>query len=96
MKVDFSGRWKAFSGAFIFAGCLLLLTACTLGSKPLKNPELACQTIPCVCEEDDASIFEDAEQAKILWRKNGDAYCPDGFHLEKKEKGDSFITDHGG
>jgi hypothetical protein len=52
--------------------------------------------ISCVCEADDVGLFEKTQTAKILWRSNGDAYCPEGFHLEKKEKGDSFITDHGG
>ena len=50
MAVDWVEWWKLFSGVLISAAGLFFLTACELDSKPLKNPELACQMISCVCK----------------------------------------------
>lgn len=46
----------------------------------------ACQLKACICAEDRGSIFNPKTE-ELLWRDNGDAYCPEGFHLEEAAKG---------
>ena len=64
----------------------MLLSSCLGGPKPLKNPELACQTISCICTANETELFQETATTKVLWKSNGDAYCPDGFHLERKDQ----------
>ena len=62
---------------------VLALAAC--GGGPSPGPPdlaLACQTMDCVCSAPPASVFGTRRSAEVLWRANGDAYCPDGFVLE--------------
>ena len=66
------------------AALVLALGACG-GERPDREaPDLAlaCQTRDCVCASEPETLFVAETKTEILWRPNGDAYCPDGFVLE--------------
>ena len=65
-----------------------VLAACASedpGASP-ENMALACQTMSCACVTEDKSLLRKDKTTEILWRTNGDAYCPKGFALEKSAK----------
>ena len=63
----------------------------------MSNPELACQTIACICEATESDMLEKPAKSEVLWRENGDAYCPEGFALRRAEPEDEqFLEKHGG
>ena len=66
------------------AALVLLLAACAGGQTGPGAPNLAlaCQTMDCVCSEKSRGLFRAPRSAEVLWRANGDAYCPEGFVLE--------------
>ena len=68
----------------IAAGLGLWLAGCGGAEQAGKAPDLAlaCQTMDCVCSESEVGLFEKRRTVEILWRANGDAYCPEGFALE--------------
>ena len=75
--------------ALIAAALAFSLTACGGASKHVgrtPNLALACQTMACTCSAKTGSIFEKKRAAEILWRANGDAYCPEGFVLDPVRK----------
>ena len=51
----------------------------------VPNLALACQTMACTCSAVSGSLFGKTKTTGILWRANGDAYCPKGFVLEPVE-----------
>ena len=52
----------------------------------IPNLALACQTMECTCSAQTGSLFRKTKTTELLWRSNGDAYCPEGFVLEPVEK----------
>ena len=77
-------------GASIVVALALSLAACG-GAKRAEiervpKVALACQTMDCTCSAETGSIFERKAAAEVLWRANGDAYCPEGFVLEPVRK----------
>ena len=60
------------------------LAACGGTESARKAPDLAlaCQTMECTCAAKSVGLFEKRKTADVLWRTNGDAYCPEGFVLE--------------
>ena len=73
---------RAF-GISIVAGLGLWLAGCGTGQAD-RAPDLAlaCQTMDCVCGATSVDLFEKRRTVEVLWRANGDAYCPEGFALE--------------
>lgn len=62
---------------------LVILAACS-GQKPgAANMALACQTTPCACVSENKSLLRKDKIVDVLWKINGDAFCPKGFALEK-------------
>lgn len=63
---------------------LFLAAACGSSETPEQEAErmaLACQTKFCACEQERVGILTKVERVPILWRLNGDAYCPEGYVL---------------
>ncbi len=60
---------------------LVGLTGCAL--EPDPSMALACQITKCVCTTTNWSFMAKDEPAPVLWRLNGDAYCPDGHVLRR-------------
>ena len=63
------------------AALALWLAACETGPGT-PDLALACQTMDCVCGEESRGIFRTPRSADVLWRVNGDAYCPEWFVLK--------------
>ena len=72
------------------AALLLSLAACGSSERArverAPNLALACQTMECTCSAESGSLFEKTRTTGVLWRPNGDAYCPEGFVLEPVKK----------
>ncbi len=72
------------------AALCLALAACGSSERGkverAPNLALACQTMECTCSAETGSLFGKAKTSQILWRANGDAYCPEGFVLEPVRK----------
>ena len=66
------------------AALVLALGACGGAGSDRKAPDLAlaCQTRDCICAAGADTPFAERRETDVLWRANGDAYCPDGFALE--------------
>jgi hypothetical protein len=64
---------------------LLLLAGCM--SKPVVEDQTrlasACQVTKCRCVGETASMFHNPSTADVRWKRGGDAYCEEGFHLER-------------
>jgi len=65
---------------------LPLLAACAAPEKKNVNLSLACQLNKCVCAGPDKLFLKRDEPSPVLWRENGDAYCPEGLRLRLAEK----------
>jgi hypothetical protein len=65
---------------------LTLMTACAGEEESTVDLTLACQLSKCVCSHRDRPFFEEKEPEPVLWRENGDAYCPDGLELKLSEE----------
>jgi len=66
-------------------GVALMLAACgssTSSEEVAERMALACQTKFCACEQERVGILTRVERVPVLWRLNGDAYCPEGFVLK--------------
>ena len=66
------------------AALVLALGGCGGAAPDREAPDfaLACQTRDCICAAGADSPFAARRETAVLWRANGDAYCPDGFALE--------------
>jgi len=83
------------------AACLMavvvLSAACAQEDTKLKDPELACQTMKCICVEPDHTTSETPKKALVLWAENGDAHCPEGLELRRAApKDNDFLKRYGG
>jgi len=61
---------------------LTLLAACTEYEEEKANLALTCQLNKCVCAHPDRLFIEKLDPEPVLWKENGDAYCPDGLQLK--------------
>lgn len=67
-----------------FLAPLVFLAACASKTSELEGtPRMAeaCQLRSCACVASGIAIFSARERTEVLWRRNGEAYCPDGFDL---------------
>lgn len=74
------------NASFLLVCAATLLTA---GCGPTKKPNLAlaCGIQKCICRAESAGIFTSSKAGTdVLWRQNGDAYCPEGYFLRKVEE----------
>ena len=63
-----------------------LLSACAAADKGPGNLADACQLKPCTCVEEGGSAFFGRKTADLLWKRSGEAYCPEGFVLRLAPK----------
>ncbi len=71
---------------FLMAMMLMLLAACAARDESTVDLALACQLNKCICAGPDKLFAQEDEPEPLLWRANGDAYCPDGLELKLVEK----------
>lgn len=70
----------------------LALLACSSDTETQARLEVACAVRKCECVSQEPVVFSAPERHEVLWRDNGNAYCPAGFALaeyeaDKKEPG---------
>jgi len=61
----------------------IALAACAQTPQSTESMALACQTTECICVEETQSIFESGGKAPVQWKQNGDAFCQDGYVLQR-------------
>jgi hypothetical protein len=59
-----------------------LLAACAENEKSKADLALACQLNTCICAGPDKLFVKKADPEPVLWKENGDAYCPEGLKLK--------------
>ena len=62
-------------------GMVLVLAACAQDRGAPVNLAVACETEVCDCAKDGGFT---AKAPALLWKTDGTAYCPDGYHLHMK------------
>ena len=75
-------RRNAMRPLFPMAMILTLLAACADYEEEKADLPLTCQLSKCICAGPDKVFVAEDEPEPVLWRENGDAYCPDGFELK--------------
>jgi hypothetical protein len=59
----------------------LALVGCSAERATTASLAGACQFKPCVCASTKALFWQAAETVPVLWKENGDAYCPPDYAL---------------
>ena len=70
--------------ALCLSATIALVAACARGNADLDGtPKIGetCQLRSCECVSGTIPLLFKRERTPILWRENGDAYCPYGFNL---------------
>jgi hypothetical protein len=70
-------------GLFFFLLALVTVHGCASSNPRGSSDALAgaCQVRKCVCGPEGWSAFMAGGSVPVLWRENGDAYCPEGYEL---------------
>ena len=55
---------------------IVLLAGCAGSAAPEVDLAKACQVRECSCIETSGGLFDSPDTTDVLWRRNGDAYCP--------------------
>lgn len=66
-------------------GLLAVLAGCGSSLPPEERARRmagACQTRYCSCQHEDVGILTKVRKVPVLWKLNGDAYCPEGYELK--------------
>lgn len=73
-----------------------LAAGCAQERDPGPDLTLYCQVKNCVCRRAKLTFGEGAKPVAVLWRADGEAYCPPDYRLEPTAKVDSFKRRYGG
>lgn len=65
----------------LLGATLAVLAACGGGDDSPANMALACQTTTCICVNSGGLLRDDTDRKDVLWKQNGDAYCPPKYAL---------------
>ena len=81
--------------------CLLAVVLCALGAcagspEAGRDMALTCATTACECVTPKVSPFGKSDPGPVLWRENGDAYCPEGQVLQRANYKRKFLEKYGG
>ncbi len=74
------------SPLFLMALMPMLLAACAEREESNVDLTLTCQLSKCICAGPEKLFLQEDEPEPLLWRENGDAYCPDGLELKLVEE----------
>jgi hypothetical protein len=73
-------RWLSIALASVTA----LLAACgTPATNPQRSLAGACQFEACTCADNSAAFWQKPATRPVIWREQGMASCPEGFHLQR-------------
>ena len=75
---------------------LALAAGCAQERDPGPDLALYCQVKGCLCKRATLKFGEAAKPVAVLWRSNGEAYCPPDYRLEPTAKVKSFKRHYGG
>ena len=77
-----SGMTRLVLSVLLGAG----LAGCAL--EPIPGMELKCQMTECICAPAQATFpaLPGITSVSVLWKQNGDAYCPQDYVLRKAPK----------
>ena len=75
---------------------LVALGACAGSPEAGRDMALACATTACECVPRGDSLFSRPKPGPVLWRENGDAYCPEGQALRRADYKSDFRKKRGG
>ena len=77
---------------------IAFLLAAGCARENASGPDLAlyCQVKACICTPTTLRFGQSAAPVAMLWRTNGEAYCPPDYRLAPTAKIDSFIRHYGG
>jgi hypothetical protein len=78
-KVGLSGMGAAIA-------CALVLAGCSAERETKASLSGACQLGPCVCADTKALFWQTAKTVPLLWKENGEAYCPPDYALLRVPK----------
>lgn len=70
--------------SLIACAAMLIVAACSRTAEP--NLALACQVRPCECIPAKPAVFSNPKPKDVLWRLNGDAYCPKDHVLRQVDE----------
>jgi hypothetical protein len=80
---------KTFIVALAAIPLALALVGCSVERETKASLAGACQFKPCVCADTKALFWQTADTVPLLWKENGEAYCPPDYALlrasEKKK-----------
>jgi hypothetical protein len=63
-----------------------LLVGCSAERQTTGSLGGACQLGPCVCADTKALFWQTAKTVPLLWKENGEAYCPPDYALLRVPK----------
>jgi len=77
---------KTFIVAVAAIPLALALAGCSAERQTKASLAGACQFKPCVCADTKALFWQTADTVPVLWRENGEAYCPPDYALLRVPK----------
>lgn len=81
---------------YLFSAVLVALGACAGSPEAGLDLALTCQISDCECAPRGVSPFGKTEPGPVLWRDNGDAYCPEDQALRRANYKREFLKKYGG
>ena len=77
---------------------IAFILAAGCAQQKAAGPDLAlyCQVKDCICKPATLRFGDSAAPVAMLWRANGEAYCPPDYRLTPTAKIDSFKRRYGG
>ncbi len=77
---------NAMRSLYLMAVILTPLAACAEREESKVDLTLACQLSKCICAGPEKLFLQEDEPEPVLWREDGDAYCPEGLELKLVEE----------
>ena len=77
---------------------MAFMLAAGCAQQKADGPDMAlyCQVKGCICKPVTLRFGQSSEPVALLWRTNGEAYCPPDYKLAPTAKIDSFKRHYGG
>lgn len=64
----------------------LVMAACAAEETAEGDMRLTCQLNKCICAPPSRAFLASKPSEPVLWKDNGDAYCPEGYQLKRAEE----------
>ena len=80
----------------LLSTAFLLAAGCAQEKAEGPNLALYCQVKACICKPATLRFGQSTAPVPLLWRTNGEAYCPPDYRLTPTAKINSFKRRYGG